>query len=145
MGFKSIFSSIFSNRLFAVSRLAETETQTVKELLNSESIIKIFSGANFFGEESSGPLQIRGNGTLALTDQRLFFRLWMPQQDISIRRSSIEAIEEGTSFLGKSYFQPLLIIRYTLPDGKTNRAAWLVPDLREWQRLLTPQGNAELM
>jgi L-2-hydroxyglutarate oxidase LhgO len=45
--------------------------------------------ANFFGQESRGVTQIRGNGTLILTDSDLIFEMWVPNKQLRIPLRSV--------------------------------------------------------
>jgi hypothetical protein len=92
--------------------------------------------ASFFGQESRGVTQMRGNGTLILTDSDLIFEMWVPNKEFRIRLRSIQTIENPTSFLGKSRFTPLLKVLYTNDQGAPDSMAWQVRDLSGWMRLI---------
>jgi hypothetical protein len=92
---------------------------------NARSII---SGANFFGQESKGVFQTRGNGTLAITDTELVFEKWVPRREYVIPLNQIVAIEMPKSFLGKTTFTPLLKIVYRTDAGEQDAIAWSVRD-----------------
>lgn len=91
--------------------------------------------ASFFGQESRGVAQMRGNGTLILTDTDLIFEMWLPSREFRIPLSSIQTLENPLSFLGKSRFAPLLKVVYT-NEGTTDAMAWQVRDLSGWMRLI---------
>lgn len=97
---------------------------------------QIDRAASFFGQESRGVTQMRGNGTLILTDSDLIFEMWVPNREFRIPLRSIQAIENPTSFLGKSRFTPLLKVVYTNDQGATDSMAWQVRDLSGWMRLI---------
>jgi hypothetical protein len=97
---------------------------------------QIDRAASFFGQESRGVTQMRGNGTLILTDSDLIFEMWVPNKEFRIPLRSIQAIENPTSFLGKSRFTPLLKVVYTNDQGATDAMAWQVRDLSGWMRLI---------
>ena len=92
--------------------------------------------ASFFGQESRGGTQMRGNGTLILTDSDLIFEMWVPNREFRIPLRSIQSLENPASFLGKSRFAPLLKVVYTNDQGTTDAMAWQVPDLSGWMRLI---------
>jgi hypothetical protein len=96
----------------------------------------IIRGASFFGQQSRGVTQARGNGTLVLTGDKLVFELWLPRREFEIPLSSISAIETPTSFLGKSRFTPLLKVAYQNESGQSDAMAWQVPDLEGLKRTL---------
>lgn len=91
--------------------------------------------ANFFGQQSRGIRQLRGNGTLILTDSELIFKQWVTNKVFRIPLSAIQAIENPTSFLGKWQGAPLLKIVYSV-DGGMDAMAWRVRDLNEMMRLI---------
>lgn len=92
--------------------------------------------ASFFGEESRGAAQMRGNGTLILTDSDLIFEMWVPNRQFHIPLRSIQTLENPASFLGKSRFTPLLKVVYTSDQGAPDSMAWHVTDLDGWMRLI---------
>jgi len=95
---------------------------------------QIDRAASFFGQASRGVMQVRGNGTLILTDSELIFEMWVPNREIRIPLRSIESLENPTWFLGKSRFVPLLKVGYTDAQGSTDAMAWQVSDLSGWMR-----------
>jgi hypothetical protein len=92
--------------------------------------------ASFFGQQSRGATQMRGNGTLILTDSDLIFEMWVPNREFRIPLRSIQSLENPASFLGKSRFAPLLKVVYTNDQGTTDAMAWQVSDLSGWMRLI---------
>lgn len=95
---------------------------------------QIDRAASFFGQESRGRTQTRGNGTLILTDSDLIFERWVPNTQFRIPLRSIQSLENPTWFLGKSRFTPLLKVVYTNEQGTRDAMAWQVPDLNGWMR-----------
>lgn len=89
--------------------------------------------ANFFGLASQGAVQMRGNGSLALTRDTLTFVLALSKRPpLSIPRSAIQKVESTRSHLGRSVFRPLLTVHFVTPTGETDVVAWLVRDLDRW-------------
>lgn len=64
--------------------------------------VRIDSGALFFGRESSGAAQMRGNGTLIFTPAELVFEQWVVDREFRIPYGRIESLETPRSFLGKT-------------------------------------------
>lgn len=104
--------------------------EALKDKFTGKTIL-VQSSANFFGQKSKGSRQSRGNGTLVMTDEELYFSLMIPANELSIPLNSIKGITTGKSFLGKSKFRPLLIVEYMV-DDELDSAAWLVGDLFNW-------------
>ncbi len=98
--------------------------------------IRAETDANFFGLESKGITQIRGNGILLLTTTQLVFGLYKPATDVVIPLSKIVAIDLVKWHLGKSVFRPLFRISFINQDGLQDSAAWLIPDPYYWKTLL---------
>jgi len=89
----------------------------------------IESGALFFGQESRGVTQMRGNGTLILTHDELLFKQWVVNKEFRIPLKSIQSIETPSSFLGKAQGVQLLKVSYLNESGAPDAIAWRVGDL----------------
>lgn len=94
------------------------------------------AGALFFGQESRGVGQLRGNGTLIVTDAEVIFQQWMTSREFRIPLTAIQAIENPTSFLGKWQGVPLLKISFLDDSGTADSMAWRVRDLSAVQRAI---------
>lgn len=92
--------------------------------------------ANFFGIESLGFRQVRGNGILMLTEKDLVFGMFQPKRDFIIPLALIEKIELTESHLNKTVLQPLLKVYFTNEKGEADSVAWWVVNPKEWKNLL---------
>ena len=110
--------------------------QDVRSALGAKRILAIDERANFFGLESSGMSQIRGNGCLAATDDEALFHMWLPKKQIHISRGRITSVSRTNSHLRKTVGRPLLLVTFTNDEGHPDSAAWLVGDLEEWESAL---------
>src|SRR5512147_2315477 len=72
----------------------------------------IVAGANFFGQQSHGVTQLRGNGTLVITDSEVYFEMWLPRRELTIPLSAVQGSETVRGFLGKTVGRPLLKINF---------------------------------
>ena len=88
--------------------------------------------ANSFGVESAGPWQVRGNGSLALTEEELLFAQWVPNRTVRIPRSSILEVTTARSRLGKTMGRKLLKVVWTDERGERDSIALWVEDLDGW-------------
>ncbi|NHJ46301.1 MAG: hypothetical protein FK733_00805 [Asgard group archaeon] len=114
-------------------------SQNIIDKFNSEDILRISKGANFFGQESIGSRQIRGNGVLILTSDELYFEMWVPKNRICrIQIRDILKIETTKWHLKKTKSRMLLKVVFTNKQGETDSGAWLVSDLNQW--VYTLQG-----
>lgn len=119
-----------------IKYLEKTKAEKILKNYSKQEIKAFSSNVNFFGEKSKGMTQIRGNGALLLTKERLYFQMWIPKKEIKIPLDKIENIEEVKSFFGKSKFRPLLKIEYIDENGQKNSAAWMVKNLQKWKSII---------
>lgn len=92
--------------------------------------------ANFFGIESHGAMQIRGNGILLLTNTNLVFGMFRLTREVLIPLTKIEKIELAESHLTKTVFQPLLKVYFTNEAGDADSVAWWLANPTEWKNVL---------
>lgn len=112
------------------------------EILSNYTEIEILKkniDANFFGLESLGRGQLRGNGLLMLTERDLIFNLYVPKKEFRIPLKSIIRTESSKSHLGKSIFRLLLKIVFINNKGEEDSIAWRVGDLESWILLMNTQ------
>ncbi len=109
----------------------------VRARLGEAEIVAIDESANFFGAETRGVLQLRGNGCLGATDDEVLFIMWFPRKEISFPRARITAVERAKSHLGKRIFRPLLRVRFRDDQGRADSVAWYVRDLPAWEAALS--------
>ncbi|MCK4818238.1 hypothetical protein KA005_20885 [bacterium] len=122
--------------IFWLRKLKKEKMEKVMEKLKGKNLLIMSQGANFFGQKSRGFAQMRGNGVLVLTDEMLFFEMWVPSKELSIPVSSITGVETVRSFLGKTKGWPLLKINFTNESKEADSAAWLVDRLEEWTKII---------
>jgi hypothetical protein len=95
-------------------------------------IIKFYPYANFFGQESLGLKQIRGNGTLVLTDKSIIFALWKPNREFTMPLNEINGIEKTKWHLKKTKGIMMLRVLFTNTKGEKDSIAWIVDNLQDW-------------
>jgi hypothetical protein len=135
LAFGTFFVVVFGGAFIVLKRFArQKEALAWARFPNARQIDR---AASFFGQESRGVTQMRGNGLLILTDTALLFQMWVPNQEFRIPLRSIQSLENPRSFLGKSRLTPLLKVVYTNEQEVTDAMAWQVPDLAAWMRLLS--------
>ncbi len=101
----------------------------VAERLKGDTILFQDRSANFFGQESRGRTQVRGNGILTVTDKGVHFLMWVPRRETAIPTASITGIEHVRSHLGKAIARKLLKVGYTNDEGRPDSGAWYTRDL----------------
>jgi hypothetical protein len=120
-----------------VAKLFKNRIKEIIAKFQENEIIKVSESANYFGLESKGVKQIRGNGVLILTKEKLFFEMWVkPKTIVEIPINSIQKIESVKSHLRKRRFQKLLKVIFTNERRNLDSVAWLVRDLDDWMQFL---------
>lgn len=118
-------------------------SKEISRKFNSSEIRMIALNTNFLGIESKGAAQIRGNGSLVLTNEKLYFRMWVPKKEIEIPLYSVQSVGTVKSHLGKNIFRPLLKVTFINSEGTRDSAAWLVSDLDRWLVFLKPYEKTQ--
>jgi len=129
----SVLTLVF---LLVLKKTYQRWTEKVLELFKGKKIIAASMSANFFGQESLGFKQIRGNGVLVLADEELYFRLWIPKKELRISSKQIIDVQSPRSHLGKTKFMPLLKILFKNDKGANDSIAWAVDNLPYWKETL---------
>ncbi len=114
-------------------KLFKKRINKILQNFSSEEIIAIDKFANFFGQESRGLAQMRGNGVLILTNSKLIFELFLPKRRFEILINDILNIEVVKSHLKKTKLRPLLKVIFKNERGEIDSVAWLVKDLQLWK------------
>ena len=122
--------------LLLLKSLYQKWTKTVLSKFKGQKLIAASISANFFGQESLGYKQFRGNGVLVLTEKELYFELCMPKKEIHILNSDIIDVESPKTHLGKTKFMPLLKIIFKNKKGQDDSVAWVVDNLPYWKETL---------
>jgi hypothetical protein len=128
-----VFGALFGVSALGIKGLAGARADEARQRYSGARLIV---NASFFGQQSLGVTQGRGNGTLIVTDSELVFDRWLPRKEFKVALKSIEAIETPNSFLGKSRFTPLLKVVFRTEGGQPDAMAWQVPDLEEAKRVV---------
>ena len=96
--------------------------------------------ANFFGLESKGGRQVRGNASLAMTDRFLYSCLGAPIRELAIPLERVTRVSLVKSHCGKSVMVYLLRVDFTTTAGE-DAAAWFVRDAAEWMEAIESAAN----
>ena len=119
----------------------------IRDRFPPEDILAATIRANFFGQQSKGGRQIRGNGALVLTRDTVYFLRAVPRKEYTIGMDAITAVSLPRSFNGKSIlFYPLLCIHYTTCGG-SDAMAFAVKKPDAWkaaiEKLVSAAGNGQ--
>ena len=119
-------------RLFFSSTRKKLENHIQKNFSKNE-IIGVTTNANFFGEQSKGAKQVRGNGALVLTKDRIYFIRAVPFKEYTIPLKSVSKVSLPNSSNGKSIFSKLLCIQYET-GSELDAVAWAVKNPESWKK-----------
>jgi len=114
-------------------RLARRALAEVAAKFPRERIRLICPNANFIGIQSRGKGQLRGNGTLVLLDDRIYFLMWVPRREHEISLAAVTGTEIVNSHLGKSFFRPLVRVLFRNEQGEADSVAWLTDNAERWK------------
>jgi len=120
-----------------VVKLFKKRQEEIMQKFEDQNVLGAFGSANFFGLESKGVKQVRGNGVLVLTEDKLYYEMWVkPKTIIEIPIKSIKKIDIVNSHLHKSKFKPLLKVIFINRLGEVDSVAWMVKNITEWKETL---------
>lgn len=118
-------------------KTAARVAQEVRLRLGPGRVALLDEGSNFFGLQSKGVRQIRGNGCLALSPDEILFVMWWPRRELRIARDRITGVERTKWHIGKTVGRNLLKVHFVNDAGAADSAAWYVSDLASWQAALS--------
>lgn len=121
----------------AVRRVASASAQAIEREFAGVDLVRTAPMANYFGLESKGGKQIRGNGALVLTADEVWFQRAGADGPLRVPRGSITGASVVRSHAGKTVGRPLVRIDFAGADGP-DAAAWYVPDAEAWVAELQP-------
>lgn len=132
LGLLAVLGIVFGLVFVALRRMAQRRREAAHQQYPDARFID--AGALFFGQQSKGVAQLRGNGTLIVTHADIIFQQWVTNREFRIPLTAIQSIENPTSFLGKWQGVPLLQINFLNDSRQTDAMAWRVRDLSGIQR-----------
>jgi hypothetical protein len=126
--------------LGVLRRYATNRAQSARERFPTAKLI--IPSANFYGQESKGVAQMRGNGTMVLTNTELYFEQWLTNREFRIPLAAIQEIETPSAYLGKTNFRPILKVVFRDESGQTDAMGWLVPDVEAAKQAINDAREA---
>jgi hypothetical protein len=103
----------------------------VAKVYSADEIVFQDLRASNFGVESKGPSQLRGNGALVLTADRLHFFQLVPDREIVIPLDTIKEVTTVRTHLGKTVGRKLLHVSFTV-EGGNDSVAFSVASTDAW-------------
>ena len=119
-----------------IFRLQKKRAGEVLARFKGRKVFGVTSGANFFGRQSAGMAQVRGNGVLVLAEGELYFEMLAPKKSLSIPFTALRSVETVRSFLGKTRGRSLLKVDFENDQGEPDAAAWLIGKHKHWKDAL---------
>jgi hypothetical protein len=116
-----------------VRQMRSSLASRVHALYRPDQILLEDDGANFFGKESVGVMQVRGNGALVLTANHLHFFMLAPHSEIRIPISSIREMKITKQHLYKVTPFDLLKVVFSEND-RIDSVAWYLSDPILWKQ-----------
>lgn len=130
VGFFAILVIVGATRLRGMRNAYRTRVEAV-------GAVELSGQANFFGQASEGKAQVRGLGTLLLTEVEVVFVQLVPARELRIVRSSITSCRVSRHFLGKTQGRDLLVVMWET-NGMGDAAAFDTPNISDWTSRLDP-------
>lgn len=131
--FFGLFAVIGGGIFIWLKILFKTRREEVEALFVGKEILMQHNFAHFYGLESIGHVQNRGNGVLVLTKDQLYFLKAMPRRELVIPVNAITAVKNPRSHLGKSNMVKLLRVEFNNDKGEMDAVAWMVgKDVDAW-------------
>jgi len=137
-----VFSLLALLKFFFSSTRKKLENHIQKRFDKNE-IIGATTNANFFGEQSKGAKQVRGNGALVLTKDQIYFIRAVPFKEYTIPLKSVSIVSLPNYFNGKSIFSKLLCVQYET-GLESDAIAWAVKNPESWKKAIEKLGGGEV-
>lgn len=122
----------------AVQRMSAASAEAIDREFAGVEVVRKAPMANYFGLESKGGKQLRGNGALVATPEELWFRRAGASEPLRVARHTITATSIVRSHAGKSVGRALVRVDFEGQEGP-DAAAWYVPDAEAWAAELQPR------
>ena len=117
--------------VIAVVIVRNGRTKALARLEEVPGPVRRSMAATCLGVESAGAGQVKGTGTLVLTDAEVAFAQWRPDRLIRVPRSAIAEVDTTRSYLGKTMNADMLRIRWT-DKGNPDTVAFFIRELDPW-------------
>lgn len=116
--------------------------RVISETFKREEIIMGSVNANYFGLESLGGRQLRGNCALVLTRDVLWSCRAVPRRELPIPVQRIEKVSLVKSHCGRALFVDLLRVDFEAADSR-DAVAWYVREPKKWKAAIEALKNTQ--
>ncbi|MFH5207983.1 hypothetical protein [Antrihabitans spumae] len=114
-----------------VGKVRKSSAAKIESQFSPSDIVRADPLANFFGLESKGGAQVRGNGALVLTRTMVWFSRAGGSVPLELPITAIRGADSVKSHAGKSVGRSLLRVSFETDRG-FDSAAWFVRDIDGW-------------
>ena len=140
--FLSFFAFGGGGLIFWLKSVFRKRRDEVEKRFQGKKIILQHNFAHFYGLESLGHFQAKGNGVLAMTKEELYFLKALPRREFKVPVKTITGISNPRSHLGKTNVAKLLRVDFII-DGRQDAIAWMVGgDVEKWTRAVQDARKA---
>ncbi len=94
--------------------------------------------ARFLGFLSGTGEQLKGSGSLVLTDNQLLFFQALPPHNLTLPLAAVREATTVSTYQKKNYSRPILKVTFSTHHGQ-DAAAWVIPDPEPWISALTAE------
>ncbi len=123
-------------------RLSRKALTQAMENWESEGVILSERVSNFFGRESAGYAQVRGNCAFLLTEAGLRHLMWSPRRQLTINWDKVRKAEKVKYHLGKTKLRHLVKVHFINEKGEPDSAAWYVRNVELWIEAINGRAQA---
>jgi hypothetical protein len=128
-----LVASLVVSALIAVTLVRGGRARAQVHLRDVPGEVRRSTAATSLGLTSLGVGQLRGTGTLVLTDNEVAFAQWRPDRLVRIQRAAIVEVGTTRTHLGKTMNKDLLRIRWANAETEVeDTVAFFVRDLDAW-------------
>jgi hypothetical protein len=128
-----IVAPLLASAAIAVTIVRGGRRRAEARLAEVPGEVRRTTAATSVGLASLGPGQLRGTGTLVLTDGEVVFAQWRPDRLVRIDRPAILEVDTTRTHVGKTMKTDLLRIRWAdAATGDEDTIALFVRELDAW-------------
>jgi hypothetical protein len=128
-----LVATLAVSAVIAILLVRRNRTRAARRLTEVPGAVLRSTAATSLGLESQESSQVRGTGTLVLTDTEVAFAQWQPDRLLRIPRAAITQVDTTRAHLGKVMKDDLLRVRWTNADvGEGDTIAFYIRALDPW-------------
>lgn len=131
-----MFAVLFLGAVAFLAIVRQIETRRLYNKFDSDDIILLSFGVNFFGCESEPGRINKSAGALVLTKNELYYRARYSKQELSIPGQSFAQIDVTDQHKGKPLHQHAIAVYFINEFGNKDKAVFRIPHPAKWVNLM---------